>query len=181
MERGTYSEFLKFRVDIFSLFEKGNEQSEPSPVPGAPTLISESLVQSPRSSLKDAAQEDQDVSFSSCSVPGSFCSWWSHGPSVWSAHDIFIFPKVDPKVPKVLFHGISRVRRAWGEQACLGCPFELGWRLLWRSVVCALQWISEWMWLTLIEDSSVYLSYILLMLVAPGFPYASRGLMWRPP
>ena len=73
VERGTYSEFLKSRVDIFSLFEKGNEQSEPSAVPGTPTVISESLVQSlqsPRPSLKDAAPEDQDVSFSPCSVPG---------------------------------------------------------------------------------------------------------------
>ncbi|MXQ98864.1 hypothetical protein E5288_WYG002117 [Bos mutus] len=62
--RGTYSEFLKSEVDIFSLFEKGNEQSEPSSVPGTPTLISESLVQSlqyPRSSVKDAAPEDQDT------------------------------------------------------------------------------------------------------------------------
>ncbi|XP_060250604.1 ATP-binding cassette sub-family C member 4-like isoform X15 [Ovis aries] len=64
VERGTYSEFLKSRADIFSLFEKGNEQSEPSPVPGAPTVISESLVQSlqsPRPSLKDAAPEDQEM------------------------------------------------------------------------------------------------------------------------
>ncbi|KAI4538920.1 hypothetical protein MG293_011187 [Ovis ammon polii] len=64
VERGTYSEFLKSGVDIFSLFEKGNEQSEPSPVPGAPTLISESLIQSlqsPRPSLKDVAPEDQDT------------------------------------------------------------------------------------------------------------------------
>ncbi|XP_060250613.1 ATP-binding cassette sub-family C member 4-like isoform X24 [Ovis aries] len=64
VERGTYSEFLKSRADIFSLFEKGNEQSEPSPVPGAPTVISESLVQSlqsPRPSLKDAAPEDQEI------------------------------------------------------------------------------------------------------------------------
>ncbi|XP_070655987.1 ATP-binding cassette sub-family C member 4-like isoform X1 [Bos indicus] len=64
VERGTYSEFLKSGIDIFSLFEKGNEQSEPSPVPGAPSLISESLVQSfksPRPSLKDAAQEDQET------------------------------------------------------------------------------------------------------------------------
>ena len=68
VERGTYSEFLKSGVDIFSLFEKGNEQSEPSSVPGTSTLISESLVQSlqyPRSSVKDAAPEDQEVSFSS--------------------------------------------------------------------------------------------------------------------
>ena len=115
VERGTYSEFLKSGVDIFSLFEKGNEQSEPSPVPGTPTVITESLVQSfqsPRPSLKDAAPEDQEVSFSSCGVPGSVCPWWSHGPSVCSAHDIFICSKVDPKVPKVLFHGIGRVRRA---------------------------------------------------------------------
>ncbi|XP_027391709.1 multidrug resistance-associated protein 4-like, partial [Bos indicus x Bos taurus] len=64
VERGTYSEFLKSGVDIFSLFEKGNEQSEPSPVPGAPTVISKSLVesfQSPRPSLKDVAPEDQDT------------------------------------------------------------------------------------------------------------------------
>ncbi|XP_061290381.1 ATP-binding cassette sub-family C member 4-like [Bos javanicus] len=64
VERGTYSEFLKSGVDIFSLFEKGNEQSEPSPVPGAPTVITESLVQSlqsPRPLSKDVAQEDQDT------------------------------------------------------------------------------------------------------------------------
>ena len=111
IERGTYSEFLKSGIDIFSRFEKGNEQSEPSPVPGTPTVISESLVQSlqsPRRSLKDAAPEDQEVSFSSCSVPGSVCSWWSHGPSVCSAHNFFFCPKVDPKVPKVLFHGTDR-------------------------------------------------------------------------
>ena len=115
VKRGTYNEFLKSKVDILSLFEKGNEQSEPSPVPGAPTAISESLVQSlqsPRPSLKDAAPEDQEVSFSSCRVPGSVFPWWSHGPSVCSARDIFICPKVDPKVPKVLFYGIGRVRRA---------------------------------------------------------------------
>ncbi|KAG5204282.1 hypothetical protein JEQ12_002258, partial [Ovis aries] len=64
VERGTYSEFLKSRVDILSLFEKGKEPSEPSPGPAAPTLVSESLVQSlqsPRPSLKDAAPEDQDT------------------------------------------------------------------------------------------------------------------------
>ncbi|KAB0340788.1 hypothetical protein FD754_022828, partial [Muntiacus muntjak] len=63
VERGIYSEFLKPGVDIFSLFEKGNEQSEPSAVPGTPTVISESLVQSlqsSRPSLQDAAPEDQD-------------------------------------------------------------------------------------------------------------------------
>ncbi|KAB0345155.1 hypothetical protein FD754_022081 [Muntiacus muntjak] len=64
VKRGTYSEFLKSRVDIFSLFEKGNEQSEPSPVPGTPTVISETLgqsLQSPRPSLKDVVQDDQDI------------------------------------------------------------------------------------------------------------------------
>ncbi|OWK00848.1 hypothetical protein Celaphus_00016733, partial [Cervus elaphus hippelaphus] len=63
VERGTYSEFLKSGIDIFSPFKKGNEQSEPSPAPGTPTVISESLVQSlqsPRLSLKDAAPEDQE-------------------------------------------------------------------------------------------------------------------------
>ena len=78
VERRTYSEFLNAGVDIFSLFEKGNEQSEPSPVPGTPTVISESLVQSfqsPRPSLKDVAPEDQEVSFSFCNVPGSVCPW----------------------------------------------------------------------------------------------------------
>ncbi|KAM9674349.1 ATP-binding cassette sub-family C member 4-like isoform 2-T3 [Dama dama] len=64
VERGTYSEFLKSGVDIFSLFEKRNERYEPSPVTGTPTVISESLVQSvqtPRPLLKDAAPEDQET------------------------------------------------------------------------------------------------------------------------
>ncbi|XDA80103.1 hypothetical protein R6Z07F_010097 [Ovis aries] len=64
VERGTYSEFLKPGVDIFSLFEKGNKQPESSPVPGTPTLTSESLVQSlpsPRPSLEDVTPEDQDT------------------------------------------------------------------------------------------------------------------------
>jgi len=49
VKRGTYSEFLSSGVDIFSLFEKGNDQYEPSPVLEAPTLISNSLVQSQQS------------------------------------------------------------------------------------------------------------------------------------
>ncbi|CAI9178849.1 unnamed protein product [Rangifer tarandus platyrhynchus] len=64
VKRGTYSEFQKSGIDIFSLFEKGNEQSEPSPVPETPTVISESLVlslQSPRPSLKDVAPENQET------------------------------------------------------------------------------------------------------------------------
>ncbi|XP_069457986.1 ATP-binding cassette sub-family C member 4-like isoform X2 [Ovis canadensis] len=64
VERGTYSEFQKSGINVFSLFEKGNELSEPSPGPAAPTAISESLVQSfqsPSPSLKDAAPEDQET------------------------------------------------------------------------------------------------------------------------
>ena len=66
VKRGTYFEFLKSSVDTFSIFDKGNKQSEPSPVPGTSTVISESLgrpLQSPRPLLKGAAQEEQDVSF----------------------------------------------------------------------------------------------------------------------
>ncbi|KAG5204287.1 hypothetical protein JEQ12_002263 [Ovis aries] len=64
MKRGTYSEFLSSGVDIFSLFEKENDQYVPSPVLEAPTLISKSSVQSkqsPRPSLNYAAPEDQDT------------------------------------------------------------------------------------------------------------------------
>uniref|UniRef100_A0A8B9Y254 Multidrug resistance-associated protein 4-like n=1 Tax=Bos mutus grunniens TaxID=30521 RepID=A0A8B9Y254_BOSMU len=52
VKRGTYFEFLK------------SSQSEPSPVPGTSTVISESLgrpLQSPRPLLKGAAQEEQDT------------------------------------------------------------------------------------------------------------------------
>ena len=127
MEKGTFAEFSKFGIDFedIILWEE-TEEAEPSPGPGTLTLISESSVQSQpssRPSLKDAAPEDQDVSFSSCNMPWSIYSWWTGGHSVCSVHNIFIYPKVDPKVPKVLFHGINRVRRAWREQACLGFPF----------------------------------------------------------
>ena len=72
-------EFPKFGVDFEDiLLKKKNEEGESSPGPGAPSLNSESSVQfqqSPRPSLKDAAPEDQDVSFSSCNVLGlsAFC------------------------------------------------------------------------------------------------------------
>ena len=72
VKRGTYTEFLKSKVDIFSLFEKGNEQSEPSPVPGAPTLVSESLVQSlqsPRLERLNQRLRDQSLWFSLSSLP----------------------------------------------------------------------------------------------------------------
>ncbi|KAB0345156.1 hypothetical protein FD754_022082 [Muntiacus muntjak] len=57
---------------FFPLFEKGNKQSETSPVPGTPTVISESLgqpLQSPRPSLKGVAPEDQDTENIQVTVP----------------------------------------------------------------------------------------------------------------
>ena len=178
MDRRTYSELLKSWIDISSLFKKGNKQSEPSPALGTPTLISESLassLQSPRPSLKDAAPEDRDVSFSACNTPGSVCSWWLHGPPVCSARDIFFCPKVDSKVSKVLFRGIDR--KAWKEQACLGlssgCRMET---FMETRSGCTSEFLdacgSHWY-----ENSSIYCSYILLALVVPRFPYSSRRLM----
>ena len=73
VQKGTYTEFLKSGIDFGSLLKKENEEAEPSPVPGTPTLISKSLdqsLQSHRPSLKDAAPEDQDVSFYPSVCPG---------------------------------------------------------------------------------------------------------------
>ncbi|XP_036687849.1 multidrug resistance-associated protein 4 isoform X2 [Balaenoptera musculus] len=68
MQKGTYTEFLKSGIDFGSILKKENEETEPSTVPGTPTLrnrtFSESSVwsqQSSRPSLKDAAPEDQDT------------------------------------------------------------------------------------------------------------------------
>ena len=68
MQKGTFAEFSKSGIDFegIVLWEKV-EKAEPSPGPGTLTLISESSVQSQQSFtplLKDAAAEDQDVSFS---------------------------------------------------------------------------------------------------------------------
>uniref|UniRef100_A0A8D1DXB2 Cystic fibrosis transmembrane conductance regulator n=1 Tax=Sus scrofa TaxID=9823 RepID=A0A8D1DXB2_PIG len=70
VEKGTYTEFLKSGIDFGSLLKKENEEAEPSPMPGTPTLrnrtFSESSIwsqQSSRPSLKDAAPEGQDVSY----------------------------------------------------------------------------------------------------------------------
>nr|CAI9712211.1 unnamed protein product [Rangifer tarandus platyrhynchus] len=69
IQKGTLVEFPKFGVDFEDiLLKKKNEEGEPSPGPGAPSLNSESSVQfqqSPRPSLKDAAPEDQDDFISS--------------------------------------------------------------------------------------------------------------------
>ena len=76
VQKGTYAELLKSGIDFASLLKKENEEAEPSPVPESPTMrsqtSSESSVQSQQSStplLKDAAAEDQDVSFSFCNIP----------------------------------------------------------------------------------------------------------------
>ena len=75
VQKGTYTEFLKSGIDFGSLLKKENEEAEPSPVPESPTMgiqtSSASSVQSQQSStalLKDAAADDQDVSFSSCNI-----------------------------------------------------------------------------------------------------------------
>ncbi|XP_054557204.1 ATP-binding cassette sub-family C member 4 isoform X2 [Talpa occidentalis] len=67
VEKGTYTEFQKSGVDFGSLLKKENEEAEPSPVPGTPTLrnrtFSESSVwsqQSSRPSLKDSAADGQE-------------------------------------------------------------------------------------------------------------------------
>ena len=106
MQKGTFAEFLKSGIDFEDILSrKENEEAELSPGPATPTLISESSVLSQlscRHSLKDAAPEDQDVSFSSCNTPLSVCSWWPRGPSVFFSHDIFVYPKVDPKITSLI-------------------------------------------------------------------------------
>ncbi|XP_028627445.1 multidrug resistance-associated protein 4 [Grammomys surdaster] len=68
VQKGTYTEFLKSGVDFGSLLKKENEEVEPSPAPGTPTLrnrtFSEASIwsqQSSRPSLKDGAPEGQEV------------------------------------------------------------------------------------------------------------------------
>ena len=86
MQKGTFSGFPKSGIDFEDiLLRKEIEEAEPSPGSETLTLISESSVQSQlssRPSLKDAAPKDRDVSFSSCNMLLSVCSWWPHGPSV---------------------------------------------------------------------------------------------------
>ncbi|OWK00772.1 hypothetical protein Celaphus_00016754, partial [Cervus elaphus hippelaphus] len=67
IQKGTFAQFPKSGVNFEDiLLKKENEETEPSPGTGTPTLrnqISESSVQSQQSSrpsLKDAAPEDQD-------------------------------------------------------------------------------------------------------------------------
>ncbi|XP_069858835.1 ATP-binding cassette sub-family C member 4 [Dipodomys merriami] len=68
VQKGTYTEFLKSGVDFGSLLKKENEEAEPSPAPGTPTLrnrtFSESSIWSQHSSklsLKDGVPEGQEM------------------------------------------------------------------------------------------------------------------------
>ncbi|KAM9674352.1 ATP-binding cassette sub-family C member 4-like isoform 2-T2 [Dama dama] len=65
IQKGTFAEFPKSGIDFEDiLLMKEIEEAEPSPGPGTPSLISETLVpsqQSSRPSLKDVAPEDQDA------------------------------------------------------------------------------------------------------------------------
>ncbi|XP_057563578.1 ATP-binding cassette sub-family C member 4 isoform X2 [Hippopotamus amphibius kiboko] len=76
VQKGTYTEFLKSGVDFGSILKKENEETEPSTVPGTPTLrnrtFSESSIwsqQSSRPSLKDAAPEGQDTENMQVTLP----------------------------------------------------------------------------------------------------------------
>lgn len=76
VQKGTYTEFLKSGVDFGSLLKKENEEAEPSPVPGTPTLrnrtFSEASIwsqQSSRPSLKDGAPEGQDAENTQAAQP----------------------------------------------------------------------------------------------------------------
>lgn len=108
VQKGVYAEFPKPGIDFEDILLKTeNEKAELPPGPGTPTLrkwsSSESSVQSLQSSspsMKHAPPEDKDVSFSSCNMPWSVCSWWPCGPSVCFSRDIFVCPKVDPKFPR---------------------------------------------------------------------------------
>uniref|UniRef100_A0AAA9TZJ6 ATP binding cassette subfamily C member 4 n=1 Tax=Bos taurus TaxID=9913 RepID=A0AAA9TZJ6_BOVIN len=123
VKRGTYSEFLKSGIDIFSLFEKGNEQSEPSPIPGTPTLISESLgqsLQSPRPSLKDVAPEDQDTENIQVTLPleghlegkvgfKTYKNYFTAGAD-WPVIIFFILVSFAAQVCKGIYFGLSSLR-----------------------------------------------------------------------
>ncbi|XP_034354498.1 ATP-binding cassette sub-family C member 4 [Arvicanthis niloticus] len=76
VQKGTYTEFLKSGVDFGSLLKKENEEAEPSPAPGTPTLrnrtFSEASIwsqQSSRPSLKDGAPEGQDAENTQATQP----------------------------------------------------------------------------------------------------------------
>lgn len=76
VQKGTYTEFLKSGIDFGSLLKKENEEAEPSPVPGTPTLrnrtFSEASIwsqQSSRPSLKDGVPDAQDAENTQAAQP----------------------------------------------------------------------------------------------------------------
>ncbi|XP_032773586.1 multidrug resistance-associated protein 4 [Rattus rattus] len=76
VQKGTYTEFLKSGVDFGSLLKKENEEAEPSPIPGTPTLrnrtFSEASIwsqQSSRPSLKDGVPDAQDAENTQAAQP----------------------------------------------------------------------------------------------------------------
>lgn len=76
VQKGTYTEFLKSGVDFGSLLKKENEEAEPTPVPGTPTLrnrtFSEASIwsqQSSRPSLKDGVPDAQDAENTQAAQP----------------------------------------------------------------------------------------------------------------
>lgn len=107
VQKGTYTEFLKSGVDFGSLLKKENEEAEPSPAPGTPTLrnrtFSEASIwsqQSSRPSLKDGAPEGQDVSSSCVSYLVLFCVYRPCNPSSHCAGGNCICPGVGPVILK---------------------------------------------------------------------------------
>uniref|UniRef100_A0A4W2HQ67 Multidrug resistance-associated protein 4 n=1 Tax=Bos indicus x Bos taurus TaxID=30522 RepID=A0A4W2HQ67_BOBOX len=124
VKRETSTEFLKSEVDIFSLFEKGNEQSRPFLVPGTSTLVSESLVQSlqsPRPSLKDAAPEHQDTENIQVTLPledhlegkvslKTYENYVTAGAG-WPVIILLILVNIAAQVCKGVYFGLGNIQR----------------------------------------------------------------------
>ena len=111
VQKGTYAELLKSGVDFTSLLKKENEEAKPSPVPESPTMrtqtSSESPVQSQQSStplLKDAAAEDQDVSFSFCNLLVCLLLMAIQSSPLMTSLS------QSKSVSRALFHGIGRIK-----------------------------------------------------------------------
>lgn len=106
------------------------EETEPSPGPGTPSLISETLVpsqQSSRPSLKEATPEGQDVSFSSCSMPGSVAL----GGLMDLQSALFITSlcsKEDTKFPRPCSMALIELKQHAGSQPDSASPLGVGWR-----------------------------------------------------
>jgi len=121
VQKGTYAELLKSGIDFASLLKKENEEAEPSPVPESPTMrtqtSSESLVQSQQSStplLKDAAAEDQDVSFSFCNLLVCLLLMAIQSSPLMTSLS------QSKSVSRALFHGIGRIKLLSDQGSPLG-------------------------------------------------------------